>query len=71
MARRTTIERILRDVDDDSGQTIRQWLIQREDEFITLRQHESDSFINLRPEDCEILCADLREIAALPANKER
>lgn len=71
MAKRTTIERILRDDDDDSGQTVRAWQIQREGNFITLRDSEhSKDFIALRSEDCEILAADLREIAALPANKE-
>jgi len=65
MASRRHIERILRDEDDISGDTIRQWHISRENNFITLRKSEGEMFLHLRSEDVPILIEDLKEIAAM------
>lgn len=71
MARRLTIERLLRDDDDDSGQTIRQWHIQREGNFITLQQRQdSDRFLIIRATDVQQLCADMQTICSVPEDKE-
>lgn len=61
MSVRITIERILRDDDDASGQTIRQWRIDAEGGHITLRDREDHiPFVMLRPADVDVLVADLR-----------
>ena len=63
---RITIERILRDDDDCSGQTIRQWKIESEGRHITIRDREDHlPFLMLRPDDIEILIDDLRKAKRL------
>lgn len=61
MAVRKTIERILRDADDEVGQSIREWKIEVEGNHIVLRPRENMGFLSLRGEDIEILAADLIE----------
>lgn len=60
MAVRHTIERILRDDDDDSGQSIREWRIETEGTHVTVRRREGDGFILLRAADIDTLITDLR-----------
>ena len=60
MTARVTIERILRDDDDDSGQTIREWKLEIESGFITLRSRHGDGFLLLRPADVDTFAADLQ-----------
>lgn len=60
MAARITIERILRDPDDASGQSIRDWKIESEPGFITIRLKHGDGFIMLRPADVETFIFDVR-----------
>lgn len=57
MAARITVERILRDDDDDAGQSIREWKIEAEAGFITIRPPHG--FLILRPADVEAFAADL------------
>lgn len=65
MSARITIERILRDDDDHSGQTIRQWRIEAEGGHITVRDREDHlPFLMLRPADVDILILDLRKAQA-------
>lgn len=59
MAAKVTIERILRDPDDCSGQTIRSWTIEAESGFVMIRKAHSDGFILLRSADVDIFKADL------------
>lgn len=59
MAARITIERILRDEDDDSGQTIRDWKIDAEWNGVTIRMKRGDGFIMLRAGDVDQFIADL------------
>lgn len=60
MAARITIERLLRDDDDDSGQTIRDWKIESDPGHITIRMKHGDGFIIMRPSDVETFINDLR-----------
>lgn len=66
MARRLTVERVLRDDDDASGQTIRKWQIQRDGNFITIRSRDDGpGFIMLRTSDVPLFKADLDTITEL------
>jgi hypothetical protein len=59
MAARMTLERILRDDNDDSGQTIRDWKIEADPGHITIRLKHGDGFILLRLADIQVFVADL------------
>lgn len=59
MAWRKTIDRILRDDDDASGQTIREWKIEAEPGHITIRLRHGDGFLMMRPDDVELFIADM------------
>ena len=66
MVARITIERLLRDDDDTSGQTIREWKLEIESGTITMRSRHGEGFLILRGEDVPQLVADLvraKEIA--------
>jgi hypothetical protein len=65
MAARITTERILRDDDDDSGQSIRDWKIESDSGHVTIRLKHGDGFILMRAADVEIFVDDLRRAAAL------
>lgn len=69
MTARITVERVLRDNDDDAGQSIRTWKIEAERGAVTIRLNHGDGFILLRPDDVEVFAADLRK-AADSANAE-
>lgn len=60
MPARLTIERILRDDDDDSGQSIRDWKIECDAGHVTIRLQHGDGFLLLRADDVEIFTADLQ-----------
>lgn len=60
MAARITIERILRDDNDDSGQTIREWKIDSEAGHVTIWMKHGSGFLLLRTADIEIFSADLQ-----------
>jgi hypothetical protein len=59
MPSKITIETLLRDPDDCSGQTVRQWKIEIEGAHITLRHNHGDGFILIRAADVPTLCSDL------------
>lgn len=59
MAARITVERILRDDDDASGQTVRDWKIESEAGFVTIRLNNGDGFILLRDDDVNQFMQDL------------
>ncbi len=59
MTARITIERILRDNDDDSGQSICKWMIESEAGFVKIRMNHGDGFILIRPDDVGVFAADL------------
>lgn len=73
MAARVTIERILRDDDDASGQTIREWKIESEPGHITIRLKHGDGFLLLRTADVEVFSADLQRAkdTALSLSQDR
>lgn len=60
MSAKITIERILRDDDDASGQTIREWALESESGFVTVRGRRGDGFLLMRADDIDIFTADLR-----------
>lgn len=63
-----TLERILREPDDASGQTIRQWCIEREGAFLTLKnRRDKAGFLLIRVSDLTQFVADLYEVANLKA----
>lgn len=54
------IERLLRDEDDASGQSIRDWKIEAEaDGAITIRLKHGDGFLLLRHTDIDIFTSDI------------
>lgn len=59
MPAKITIERLLRDADDDSGQTIRDWKIESEPGHITIRLKHGDGFLLLRASDIDTFYADI------------
>lgn len=59
MRARITIERILRDDDDASGQSIREWAIESEAGFVAVRRRDH-GFLLLRIADVDLLIADLQ-----------
>lgn len=66
MTARYTVERILRDPDDESGQTIRSWHIQAEGQHIMIRRDEDAiGFLLIRASDLDCLREDLDQIALL------
>jgi hypothetical protein len=62
---RVTMERLLRDDDDDSGQSIRNWHLRREGGHITIRLREGSSgdFIMLRIDDVPAFVSDLEDLS--------
>lgn len=72
MAARITLERVLRDGDDDRGQTIRDWKIEAERYAVTVRMKHGDGFILMRPDDVDLFVADLNRAkeAALSLHAE-
>lgn len=74
MVARITIERVLRDDDDATGQNTRDWKIEAEAEHITVKLKHGDGFILLRPADVDQFVIDLnraRDLAtALAADKD-
>lgn len=60
MSARITIERVLRDDNDASGQTIREWRIESEPGHIIIRMKHGDGFIMLRVDDVDLFAADLQ-----------
>lgn len=74
MAARMTIERILRDPDDDTAQTVRDWKIEAEDTgHIVVRLKHGSGFLMLRAGDIEQFIADLERAreAAIDLSTER
>lgn len=59
MAVRKTIERILRDPEDASGQTIREWKIEAESGHVTIKLKHGDGFLLLRADDIGLFINDL------------
>jgi hypothetical protein len=60
MPAKITVERILRDENDDSGQSIRDWKIESECYGVMIRLKHGSGFILLRADDVDIFIADLR-----------
>lgn len=67
MAKRMTLERILRDDDDASGQTIRSWRIESDGDQVCITKSEHSEWIMIRTSDVDQFIADLREIARAPS----
>lgn len=59
MAARITIERILRDDDDDAGQSVRGWKIEADSGFLNVRSMSGAAFILLRAADVRLFALDL------------
>lgn len=63
MSERACFDRILRDDDDMSGQTVRQWRIEAEAGRIVIKDSAGDDsryFLGMRATDVEAFIADLR-----------
>ena len=68
MSSRITIERILRDDDDASGQTIRQWRIEIEGANIKIDARDGAHFLLMRAEDIGAFRTDLNRAEHLARN---
>jgi len=64
MPARITIERILRDADDDSGQSVRNWTIESEAGHVTIRMKHGNGFIMMGPDDIDQFVIDLKRAKA-------
>lgn len=64
MPARITIERVLRDDDDDSGQTIRDWKIEADRFGVMIRMKHGTGFILIRAADVDVLVSDLQRAKA-------
>lgn len=64
MPARITIERVLRDADDNTGQSIREWRVESEVDVITVRTSAGGSFLIIRPDDVYQFVADLQRAKA-------
>jgi len=62
MAARITLERVLRDDNDASGQSIRDWKIEAEAGNITIRMKHGTGFLLLRPDDVDQFVIDLNRL---------
>lgn len=71
MPARITIERILRDDDDASGQTVRDWKIESVAGTVTIRLKHGNGFILLKSADVEIFAGDLRRAAEVAASLKK
>lgn len=60
-----TLERILRDEDDASAQTVRGWLLTRDGDSLQIARNEHSDWNMVRVEDVPQLVADLLEIAGM------
>lgn len=60
MSARVTIDRVLRDGDDASGQSVRQWKIEAESGHVTIRTG-SAGFLLIRTDDVNLFVQDLNQ----------
>lgn len=67
MAYRRTIERILRDDDDLTGQTVRGWMLVEEDGDITISRDEHAAGFRIPAGDVEAFIADIRSLTGFEA----
>ncbi|MRL69137.1 hypothetical protein [Brevundimonas sp. SPF441] len=67
MSSKITVERILRDADDASGQTIREWKLELEGKTLTISgsRHRPDSWIIIRLSDADEFIADIKGLMSV------
>lgn len=65
MSARVTIERVLRDDDDASGQTVRSWRLQMDGGHVQIARNEHSDWNMVRVDDLTLLIGDLEEIRRL------
>ena len=67
MSSKITVERILRDDDDASGQTIREWKLELEGNTLTISgsRHRPDSWIIIRLSDADEFIADIKGLMSI------
>lgn len=59
MAKRITLERVLRDDNDDTGQSSREWTLSIEDGHISIKGHTKEMVLMIRDSDVDQLHDDL------------
>ncbi|MBO6755494.1 MAG: hypothetical protein JJ902_04155 [Roseibium sp.] len=64
MSKRITLERVLRDDDDDVGQSTREWTLSIDGSHITIRGREDAPVLMIREGDIEQLHEDLLTLAS-------
>lgn len=64
MSAKRSLERVLRDNNDASGQGIRSWLITRDGDHLTIARSEHSDWVSVAVADVPQLVADLQELAA-------
>lgn len=67
MSSKITVERILRDDDDASGQTIREWKLELEGNTLTISgsRHRPDSWLIIRLSDADEFMADIKGLMSI------
>lgn len=67
MAVKLTVERILRDDDDTSGQSVREWKLELEDDTLTISgsRHRPASWLIIRLSDADEFMADIKGLISI------
>lgn len=67
MSSKITVERVLRDDDDASDQTVREWKLELEGETLTISgsRHRPDSWLIIRLSDADEFMADIKGLMSI------
>lgn len=67
MAVKLTVERVLRDEDDASGQSVREWKLELEGDTLTISgsRHRPESWIIIRLSDADEFMTDIRGLISI------
>ncbi|MBU1606341.1 MAG: hypothetical protein KKD08_05975 [Alphaproteobacteria bacterium] len=67
MTSKITIERVLRDPDDASGQTVREWKLELEGDTLTISgsRHRPASWLIIRLSDADEFMADIKGLISI------
>lgn len=67
MASKVTVERVLRDPDDASGQSVREWKLELEGDTLTISgsRHRPESWLIIRLSDADEFMADIKGLISI------
>lgn len=67
MAAKITVERVLRDPEDASGQSVREWKLELEGDTLTISgsRHRPESWLIIRLSDADEFMADIKGLISI------